>query len=303
MPVVSRMKTSIVITRTKKDRITSAAKELLVQNNEGLRFSELVSRLHAAFPDDPHGTITGTVWNLDTRFPDEIYKPSRGLFRLLRFREGTPPAPVAAVSQKTAPSIRESDFYEPFADYLVNELEECTVAVPAGGNRFGGKWGTPDVFGIFKARESDIVKTPREVVVAEIKLDAGQLITAFGQVCGHKLFSHRSYLVVPRQAPPKDIHRLDALCLIFGIGLILYDTTKPNDPSFQIRVRAAKHEPDSFYVNQNIRIIANDLMRPANHGIWTPPSSRKKTSRYEVLSLTGQRRTFLRWHSCAQAAA
>jgi hypothetical protein len=248
-------------TTTKKDRITYSAKELLAQHNEGLRFSELVSRLQVAFPDDPHGTITGTVWNLDTRFPDEIYKPSRGLFRLTTFREATPPpAPhVAATPQKTSPSIRESDFYEPFADYLVNELEECTVAVSLGGNRFGGKWGTPDVFGIFKARESDIVKSPLEVVVAEIKLDAGQLITAFGQACGYKLFSHRSYLVVPRHAPPEDIDRLDALCLIFGIGLILYDATKPNDPSFQIRVRAAKHEPDSFYVNQNIKVIANDL--------------------------------------------
>lgn len=232
-----------------------------MQHKEGLRFSELVSRLQIAFPTDPHGTITGTVWNLDTRFPDEIYKPSRGLFRLTKFREGTPPpAPqVAATPQMTAPSIRESDFYEPFADYLVNEFEECTVAVSLGGNRFGGKWGTPDVFGIFKARESDIVKSPLEVVVAEIKLDAGQLITAFGQACGYKLFSHRSYLVVPRHAPPEDIDRLDALCLIFGIGLILYDATKPNDPSFQIRVRAAKHEPDSFYVNQNIKVIANDL--------------------------------------------
>jgi hypothetical protein len=248
-------------TTTKKDRITYAAKELLAQHNERLRFSELVSRLRIAFPEYLHGNFTGAVWNLDTRFPDEIYKPSRGLFRLTKFREETPPpAPqVPAPPPKAAPSIRESDFYEPFADYLVNELEECTVAVPVGGNRFGGKWGTPDVFGIFKARESDIVKSPLEVVVAEIKLDAGQLITAFGQACGYKLFSHRSYLVVPRQAPPEDIDRLDALCLIFGIGLILYDTTKPNDPSFQIRVRAAKHEPDSFYVNQNIKVIANDL--------------------------------------------
>ena len=100
---------------------------------------QLVSRLKNvvrvqtgnAFPDDPHGTITGTVFNLDKRFPDEIYKPSRGLFRLTQFREGTPgpAAPVAATPQKIAPSVRESDFYEPFAAYLVNELEECTVAV------------------------------------------------------------------------------------------------------------------------------------------------------------------------------
>ncbi len=247
-------------TTTKRDRITQEAKELLAKQEAGIRFSELVSRLRSAFPDDPYGTVTGTVWNLDTRFPDEIYKPSRGLFRLIKFRDTAPSQllqPAPSLEKPTA--IRESDFYEPFADYLVNELEECTVAVPLGGNRFGGKWGTPDVFGIFKSRESDIVKSPLEVVVAEIKLDAGQLITAFGQACAYKLFSHRSYLVVPRNAPPEDIDRLDALCLIFGIGLILYDATKPDDPAFQIRVRATKHEPDSFYVNQNIKVIADDL--------------------------------------------
>ena len=246
---------------TKKDRITQAAKKLLADQKEGVRFSELVSRLRTEFPEDPYGTITGTVWNLDTRFPDEIYKASRGLFRLVKFRDPTPTvAPqIPATPEKVAIGIREADFYEPFAQYLVSELEECTAAVALGGNRFGGKWGTPDVFGIFKSRESDIVKSPLEVVSVEIKLDVGQLITAFGQACAYKLFSHRSYLVVPREAPPEDIDRLDALCLIFGIGLILYDATKPADPSFQIRVRAAKHEPDSFYVNQNIKLVADEL--------------------------------------------
>ena len=246
---------------TKRDRITNAAKQLLAENDAGLRFSELVSRLRSAFPQDPHGTITGTVWNLDSRFPNDIYKPSRGLFRLTKFRDSTIAVPQQGQpsTDKSQASIRESDFYEPFADYLVNELEECTVAVPLGGNRFGGKWGTPDVFGILRSRESDIVKSPLEVVAAEIKLDAGQLITAFGQACVYKLFSHRSYLVVPRESPPEDVDRLDALCLIFGIGLILFDAANSSDPSFQIRVRAAKHEPDSFYVNQNIKVVADDL--------------------------------------------
>ena len=245
---------------TKKDRITQAAKELLSGRPDGIRFSELVDSMQGAFPDDPYGTITGTVWNLDTRFPTEIYKPSRGLFRLTKFRDALAAIPSeAVVSHDRSAAVREADFYEPFAEYLVNELEECTTAVALGGNRFGGKWGTPDVFGILRSRESDIVKSPLEVVVAEIKLDTGQLITAFGQACAYKLFSHRSYLVVPREAQPEDIDRLDALCLIFGIGFILYDATRPNAPAFQIRVRAAKHEPDNFYVNQNIKVIADEL--------------------------------------------
>src|SRR5436190_18701070 len=77
---------------------------------------------------------------------------------------------------------------------------------------------------------------------------ANQLITAFGQACAYKLFSHRTYLVVPRDASKEDIDRLDALCMIFGIGFILFDSSNAKSPEFAIKVRAAKHEPDSFYV-------------------------------------------------------
>jgi len=165
---------------TKKERITQKIKELLAGAPSGLRFSELIATLKAAFPEDPHGTITGTVWNIDIRFPEEIYKPSRGVFRLTKFRtESSEEQPALAESTTPFKAIRESDFYEPFADYLTNELEECTKAIALGGNRFGAKWGTPDVFGILKSRESDIVKVPLEVVVAEIKTDTLQLIGSF----------------------------------------------------------------------------------------------------------------------------
>ena len=119
--------------------------------------------------------------------------------------------------------------------------------------------GTPDVFGVLRPRESDIVKLPLEVVVAEIKTDSAQLITAFGQACAYKLFSHRSYLVVPRDSSPDDIGRLDALCVIFGIGLIVFSAKVPDTPDYEIRVRASKHEPDMFYVNQNIKLVAEEL--------------------------------------------
>jgi len=247
---------------TKKELITEKTIELLEATPLGIQYSELVAQLHVAFPEDPHGTITGTIWNLDARQPDLIYKPSRGLFRLTRYQETAAPIQASVpptTAQTPQGSPREIAFYEPFADFLVNDLEECTKAIALGGNRFGGKWGTPDVFGIFRSRESDIVKTPLEVIVAEVKTDTLQLITAFGQSCAYKLFSHRSYLVVPREAQPEDIGRLDSLCTIFGIGLILFDATQSENPAFQIRVRAARHEPDAFYVNQNVKLIADQL--------------------------------------------
>ena len=155
--------------------------------------------------------------------------------------------------------IQENAFYEPFADWLINELEECTKAIPVGGNVFKDKWGTPDVIGIREPRKSDIIKFPTEIVTAEIKLDSTNLITAFGQACAYRLFSHKSYIVVPTNSLEDDIARLDTLSRIFGIGLILFDSSNPKDPQFTIRVRAIKHDPDMFYVNRCMKIIEDDL--------------------------------------------
>jgi hypothetical protein len=242
---------------TKKEKITLKAKEILADNPEGIRFSELVNRLWEAFPGEAQGNLTGSIWNLDTRFPDEIYKPSRGLFRLIKFKEEEAPPPLEL--PKETDKVREESFYQAFADWLIRDLEECTVAIPLGGNKFKEKWGTPDIFGVFKGRDSDIIKSSMEVVVAEVKIDTNQLITAFGQACAYRLFAHKSYLVIPIDSQLEDIDRLDSLCIIFGIGLILFDATNPASPAFQIRARATKHEPDFFYANRYLKLIADDL--------------------------------------------
>ena len=49
------------------------------------------------------------------------------------------------------------------------------------------------------------------------------------------------------------------MCLIFGIGLVLFDSSNPNNPQFEIKVRALKHEPDMFYVNKYIKLIEDEL--------------------------------------------
>ena len=48
------------------------------------------------------------------------------------------------------------------------------------------------------------------------------------------------------------------LTRMFGIGLILFDRKK-KDAQFEIRVRAARHEPDMFYVNKYLKMIEDDL--------------------------------------------
>ena len=243
---------------TKKEKIVSKAIEVLKLNSNGVRYSDLVRKIQEEIPDIPVNTIHGTVWNLETRAPTEIYKPARGLFRHIKFREEE----IGEEERKFPPEaekIKEEDFYQPFADWLVNELEECTKAIPLGGNKFKDKWGTPDVIGKREPLRSDIIKAPTEIVSVEIKAETKDLITAFGQACSYKLFSHKSYMVVPKGSSQADISKLDALCLIFRIGLVLFDNSNVNDPQFEIRVRPLKHEPDMFYVNKYMKLIEKEL--------------------------------------------
>ena len=243
--------------QTNRGKILSAAVEIIQSNREGVHYSDLVRKIHGELPEIPVNTIHGTIWNLETRLPNEIYKAARGVFRHVTFRE------EEVAEEEEAPSrterIREEDFYKPFSDWLVNELEECTKAIPLGRNKFRDKWGTPDVIGKRAARASDIIKAPTAVVSAEIKADTRDLITAFGQACSYKLFSHKSYIVVPKNSSQDDISKLDALCLIFGIGLVLFDSSNVNNPQFQIKTRPLKHDPDSFYMNKYMKLIEKEL--------------------------------------------
>ncbi len=241
-------------------QIKQKALEIIRNSPQGIRYSQLLKMIVESFPSVSSNTIRGTIWNLDTTIPNEIYKADRGLFRHISFKE----IPVATrevitAPQRTVTGIREEDFYDLFCDYLVNDLEECTKAVSIGGNRFRDKWGTPDVVGIKKPRPSDIIKSEIVIVSAEIKIDTNGLITAFGQACAYKIFSHKVYIVVPKNSSEEDKARIESLCLIFGIGLIFFDSTNRENPSFEIRVRPARHEPDMFYVNQYMKSVESEL--------------------------------------------
>ena len=245
---------------TSKEQIVAKAVELLQDQPHGLRYMQLRAAIHAALPDANPNTIGGAIWNLEVQLPAQVYKPARGMYIHAKFREGAAPTgPPAGSAAPAKAKIKEEQFYEAFADWLVKELEECTKAIPVGGNLFKDKWGTPDVVGVREPKKSDIVKLPTEIVSGEVKIDSAGLITAFGQACAYLLFSHKSYIVVPVDSPEDDIGRLDALARVFGIGLILFDATAPKDPKFEIRVRAVKHEPDMFYVNRSMKLVEEQL--------------------------------------------
>ncbi|MCD6310768.1 MAG: hypothetical protein J7M18_08620 [Candidatus Eremiobacteraeota bacterium] len=44
-----------------------------------------------------------------------------------------------------------------------------------------------------------------------------------------------------------------------GIGLVLLDSSNPNDPQFEIRDRQLRHEPDISYVNKYMKLIELEL--------------------------------------------
>jgi hypothetical protein len=244
--------------QTVREQIRRKAVEILKGFPHGLRYSELMAKIQEILPGVPKNTIAGNIWNLEVVLPEQVYKPARGVYLHIQFREASAPQ-LARVPTVPVETPKEQAFYEPFADWLINELEECTKAIPVGGNRFKDMWGTPDVIGVREPRKSDIVKFGTEIITGEVKIDSGGLITAFGQACAYRLFSHKSYIVVPQDSPEDDIARLDTLARIFGVGLILFNARDPRDPNFAIRVRAAKHDPDMFYVNRYMKLIEDDL--------------------------------------------
>ncbi|MBB1073741.1 hypothetical protein HUU62_04865 [Rhodoferax sp. 4810] len=243
-----------------RERIRSIAFDLLEQEPQGLRYSDLLRKIKQTGPELNPNTVNNSIWNLEVVEPERVYKPVKGLFRLLKYKESLSTETTAElpVSQQQS-KVREEVFYPLFANWLKNDLEEVTQAIALGGNAFRDRWGTPDVIGKAESRRSDVIKGPTSIVSAEIKSDLAGLVTGFGQACAYKLFSHKSYLVIPSQTPEDELARIDSLCQIFGIGLVTFNAKSAAVPEFRLVVRATKHEPDLFYTNRYVSHVEKEL--------------------------------------------
>jgi hypothetical protein len=123
------------------------------------------------------------------------------------------------------------------------------------------RWGTPDVIGVYKPLASNLIKFPIEVVSAEIKIDPQAPVVAFGQAIAYRLFSSKTYIAMPTSLTEEDQSRLESLCMLFGMGLVLFDLNLEK-PEFTIRVRAQRFSPDMFYVNEfadRLRVFDADV--------------------------------------------
>ena len=70
-------------------RINAKVFELLEQHPGGLHWSELRSKIEASDESFHPKTVNGCVWKLPQKFPDKIYKPSKGVFRLLKYKSAS----------------------------------------------------------------------------------------------------------------------------------------------------------------------------------------------------------------------
>jgi len=229
--------------------IRTRAKAIVLENPGGIRENALVEKLYTENPEITKGAIRSDIYNLDEIFRPEIIKPSRGLFKPINAvddesvseSDNEPLVPIGV-------NIRESELYGPFAEWLKSEGEVVEVA-PLGGAGMRSKWGTPDVIGVYKPLAYNLIQFPLEIVSAEIKRDPQAPVVAFGQAVAYRLFSTKTFIVMPGSLSEENKDRLESLCVLFGVGLVLFDANK-DDPEFSIRVSAQRFSPDMFYVNE-----------------------------------------------------
>jgi hypothetical protein len=240
-----------------RQQIHERALQVLDENPRGIRWSDLLRTVESNAPETPHNSIHGGIHNLLTTRPSEIVKVARGTYQLAKYVDAdnaaasaneieTVTTPVNAEAPGHGP-LTEQDFYTSFAEWL-KDNDEATEAAPLGGSSLGGKWGTPDVIGVLKPRAQDIFKFEPQIVTAEIKAVPGQPIVAFGQAVAYRLFSHRSYIVIPTSTSSDDMNRLKSLCSIHGVGLVTFVLNK-EQPDYAVVVLPANATPDMFYVN------------------------------------------------------
>ena len=246
-----------------RKQIQASALELLESASGGIRWGELLKLIHAADPETPQNSIHGALQVLFAS-SEEIVKVARGTYQLRKYQDDQASTAIAqdeAVANEpvivetdshTKVLLLESDFYDSFAEWLADVAEEVNVAVALGGSVLKGKWGTPDVIGVLKPRAQDILKFEPQIVSAEIKIDPSQPVVAFGQAVAYRLFSHKSYIVIPNTTSEDDLSRLKALCTIHGVGLVTFTLDKIA-PDYTVVVLPTQASPDMFYANQMLR--------------------------------------------------
>jgi len=68
-------------------RINARALEILENNPNGVRWSEMLKAIKESDRGLHPKTVNGCVWKLVENFPDQVYKPEKGLFKLTKYKD------------------------------------------------------------------------------------------------------------------------------------------------------------------------------------------------------------------------
>lgn len=71
---------------TKTGRIYEIVFQILESNPDGVSWSNLNKMVEEKDTTLHPKTINGCVWKLIEKFPDKVYKPYKGLFRLVKYK-------------------------------------------------------------------------------------------------------------------------------------------------------------------------------------------------------------------------
>ncbi len=235
-------------------KIRERAYEIIESRPSGLRYSELVDAIHRENPEFNIGTIHKVIWDLRNHkdYKDKL-DPTPRIYKLKSSLENPEPTNETFEMKKAGSGKHdEEEFYDQFAKFLRYDLDECNLSKPVGKSKLFRKWETPDVFGYQKIKTTSSFQKHPELVAGELKVETkyDELITAFGQAASYLLFCHKSYVAVPDDSDADGLARLEALCINFGIGLLLFNRNDPQAPEFKIRNRSQRHEPNFVYLNE-----------------------------------------------------
>ena len=61
--------------------------ELLEKNQKGLQWKELLMKIQESNKEFHPKTVNGCIWKLLEKFPQKVYKPSKGLFCLVQYKK------------------------------------------------------------------------------------------------------------------------------------------------------------------------------------------------------------------------
>lgn len=81
------MNTKNINPNTKTGQIYITIFTLLEKTPQGISWTNLNKLIENSDPTLHPKTINGCVWKLVEKFPNDVYKPSKGVFRLCKYKE------------------------------------------------------------------------------------------------------------------------------------------------------------------------------------------------------------------------